>query len=164
MIDVAREITVLTSILHFLKITDVSFSLNTRTGDFKAKDEDGNRWTSSEFYDFLIDEVFVYSYLVGEFEILRGDGTVEGSFLYDHAQSFINNFKSFRKICKPIGKVILYEQADGKPDKDCLAIVRGANIEIRSAVPTISVITEELVDDFIRFAVKRDKKLPFKRI
>ena len=164
MIDVAREITVLTSILHFLKITDVYFSLNTRTGDFKAKDEDGNRWTASEFYDFLINDVFVYSYLVGEFELLRGDGTVEGSLLYDHAQTFVEKFKYYRNHSKPIGKVILYEQADGKPDKDCLAVVRGANIEIRSAVPTISVITEELVDDFIRFAVKRDKQLPFKRI
>lgn len=163
MMDVAREITVLTSILHFLKIYDVSFSLDTRLGDFKAKDEDGNRWTSSEFYDFLINDVFVYSYLVGEFELLRGDRTVEGLLLYDHAQTFVEKFKYYRKKGKPIGKVILYEQADGKPDKDCLAVVRGANIEIRSAVPTISVITEELVDDFIKLAEKRGKKLPFKR-
>lgn len=159
-----KELELLLKILFNLKIYDVTITPTKQVGDFRAKDEDGNSWTSSEFYDFLINEVFVYSYLVGEFEVLCGDRTLEEVFLYDHASSFIENFKYCRNHSKPIGKVILYKQADGNPDKGCLAVVKGADIEILPAVQTISAITEDKVDEFINFAEMRGKKLPIKRI
>lgn len=160
-----EELNLLEHILAKLKIVDITFIPNLKSGDFRAKDEDGNRWTASEFYDFLINEVFIYTYLVGEFEVLYDDKTLEEVDLFEHSQSFIYHFKYYRDNCHPIGKVILYEQADGNPDKDCLAVVKSAEVEeeILPAVQTISIIAEEYVDEFINFAKRRGKKLPIKR-
>lgn len=161
-----EELNLLDNILADLKIEDVTLTPTKKVGDFRAKDEMGNKWNSSEFYDFLIDEAFVYMPLIAAIEFIDC-GKVRETMHFTNAKNFVEYFKEQNYHGVPM-QVIFYENSNGEIDDEVYQAVLNADPIIlhtstHNPIETILGVSEERVEQFIQYAEKRGKKLPITR-
>lgn len=162
-----EELNLLDNILFDLKIEDITLTPTKKVGDFRAKDEEGNRWKNAdEFYDFLINEAFVYMPLVATIEFIDC-GKVRETMHFTNAKSFVEYFKEQNYHGVPM-QVIFYENSIGEIDDEVYQAVKNADPIIMTTsthnpVETILGVSEERVEQFIQYAEKRGKKLPITR-
>ncbi len=165
--DINVELNLLDDILSILKIEDVTLTPTKKVGDFRAKDEEGNHWKNAdEFYNFLINEAFVYMPLVAAIEFIDC-GKVRETMHFTNAKNFVEYFKEQNYHGVPM-QVIFYEQSNGEVDTEVFQTVLNADPIIlhtstHNPVETILGLSEELVEEFIKCAENRGKKLPITR-